>query len=101
MEGGAHVVMEAIRSSTPVLATRIPGNVGMLGANYAGYFEPGDSEGLATLIERCRDEPATLGGLCNQCLDRAPLFEPKREQATLLSLLDDMLARAHSSAAPR
>ncbi len=93
MEGGAHVVMEAIRSGTPVLATRIPGNVGMLGADYAGYFEPGDSEGLATLIERCRDEPAMLERLWKQCLDRAPLFEPKREQAALLTLLKDMLER--------
>ena len=30
MEGGAHVVMEAVRSGTPVLASRISGNVGML-----------------------------------------------------------------------
>ena len=76
IEGGAHVVMEAIRSGTPALATRIPGNVGMLGADYAGYFEPGDSQGLAMLLERCRDEPTMLEGLCRQCVDRAPLFEP-------------------------
>lgn len=91
MEGGAHVLMEAIRSGTPVLATRISGNVGMLGPDYSGYFEPRDSEGLATLIERCRDEPAMLDGLRQQGVDRAPLFEPKREQAALLALLDDML----------
>ena len=40
MEGGAHVIMEATLSGTPVLASRIDGNVGMLGADYAGYFEP-------------------------------------------------------------
>ena len=34
MEGGAHVVMEAVMSGTPVLASRIDGNVGMLGADY-------------------------------------------------------------------
>ena len=93
MEGGAHVVMEAIRSGTPVLATRIPGNVGMLGADYAGYFEPGDTAGLAALIERCRNNPAMLEGLNRQCVDRARLFEPKREQAALLALLEDMLAK--------
>lgn len=91
MEGGAHVVMEAIRSGTPVLATRISGNVGMLGADYAGYFEPGDADGLATLIERCRADPVMLEELGRQCVDRAPLFEPRREQAALLALLDDML----------
>ena len=91
MEGGAHVVMEAIRSGTPVLATRISGNVGMLGSDYAGYCEPGDAEGLAALIERCRDQPAILEELCRQCATRAPLFEPKRERATLLTLIDDLL----------
>ena len=88
-----HVVMEAICSGTPVLATRIPGNVGMLGSDYAGYVEPGDAEGLAALIERCRDQPAILDELCRQCAARAPLFEPERERATLLSLLNDLLEK--------
>ncbi len=92
IEGGAHVLMEAIRSDTPVVASRISGNVGMLGADYAGYFDPGDVDGLTTLIERCRDHPATLEALRQQCAARAPLFEPKREQATLLALVDDLLA---------
>ena len=39
MEGGAHVLMEAVRSGTPVLASRVAGNVGMLGADYLGYFD--------------------------------------------------------------
>lgn len=93
IEGGAHVVMEALRSGTPVLASRISGNVGMLGADYAGYFEPGDAKGLACLIERCRDQPAILEQLRAQCDARAPLFEPKREQATLITLLDDLLEK--------
>jgi len=93
IEGGAHVVMEAICSGTPVLASRIAGNVGMLGSDYAGYFEPGDAEGLATLIERCRDLPAILEELCRQCAARAPLFEPQRERATLLAVLKDLLEK--------
>ena len=56
MEGGAHVIMEAVRSGTPVLASRVDGNVGMLGPDYAGYFECGDAAGLAELLLRCRDE---------------------------------------------
>jgi len=93
IEGGAHVVMEAIRSGTPVLASRISGNVGMLGSDYAGYFEPVDAEGLASLVERCRDQPAILEELCRQCAARAPLFEPQRERATLLALVDDLLEK--------
>lgn len=90
MEGGAHVVMEAVRSGTPVLASRIPGNVGMLGADYTGYFEPGDDQGLAALLERCRDDPAILSDLRARCAARDPLFEPARERATLTALLDDL-----------
>src|SRR5256885_9312366 len=38
MEGGANVIVEAARIGTPILASRVPGNVGMLGARYPGYF---------------------------------------------------------------
>ncbi|MEO7108038.1 MAG: selenoneine biosynthesis selenosugar synthase SenB, partial [Rhodoferax sp.] len=58
MEGGAHVLMEAVCSGTPVLASRIAGNIGMMGVDYAGYFDHGDAQGLANALLRCR-EPAT------------------------------------------
>jgi hypothetical protein len=45
MEGGAHVIMEATASGTPVLASRIDGNVGMLGADYARLFSLGRRRG--------------------------------------------------------
>lgn len=91
MEGGAHVVMEAICRGTPVLASRIPGNVGMLGADYRGYFEPGDGAGLATLLQRTRDEPAMLADLQAQCAARAPLFQPAHERATLRRIVRQAL----------
>jgi putative glycosyltransferase (TIGR04348 family) len=91
MEGGAHVVMEAIRCGTPVLASRVSGNVGMLGRDYRGYFEPGDAAGLAASLQRLRDDPAMLQGLRAQCDQRSPLFEPAREQATLKNVIALML----------
>ncbi|MGP1681789.1 MAG: selenoneine biosynthesis selenosugar synthase SenB [Giesbergeria sp.] len=91
MEGGAHAVMEAVRSATPVLASRISGNVGMLGAHYAGYFELGDAAALADWLARCRDQPAILEHLARQCAQRSPLFEPARERETLLNLLNELL----------
>jgi putative glycosyltransferase (TIGR04348 family) len=91
MEGGAHVVMEAVRCGTPVLASRISGNVGMLGRNYKGYFEPSDAQGLAGLLSRCRDDAAMLPPLQAQCAARAPLFEPARERETLRKLLRELL----------
>jgi putative glycosyltransferase (TIGR04348 family) len=91
MEGGAHVVMEAVRSGTPVLASRISGNVGMLGRDYRGYFEPADAAGLAALLRQQRDDPAMLQGLRAQCDQRSPLFEPAREQATLKNVIASLL----------
>lgn len=91
IEGGAHVISEALRSGTPVLASRIDGNVGMLGADYAGYFEWNDARALAALLQRLRDQPAMLRQLAAQCRRRAVLFEPERERATLLRLLAELL----------
>jgi putative glycosyltransferase (TIGR04348 family) len=87
MEGGANVVIEAVRSGTPVLASRIDGNLGLLGADYAGCFPVGDARALAEQLARLRDEPAMLDRLQAQCSDRAALFEPARESAALLALL--------------
>jgi putative glycosyltransferase (TIGR04348 family) len=93
MEGGAHVVIEAVRSGTPVLASHIDGNVGLLGADYAGYFPPGDDRALAHLLERARDDAAMLACLQRQIESHAPLFSPAAESAALHRLLGELLAR--------
>ena len=87
MEGGAHVILEAVQSGTPVLASRIDGNVGMLGADYAGYFDVGNDAQLATLVRRCAAEPAFLDLLHSQCAQRAALFSPHREKRLVISLV--------------
>jgi putative glycosyltransferase (TIGR04348 family) len=96
MEGGAHVVMEAISSGTPVLASRIAGNVGMLGAGYAGYFDWNDAAGLVALLRRCRNSPQDplLAQLQAQCAARAPLFAPATERAALHQLVSTLLQPA-------
>lgn len=91
MEGGAQVILEAVQAGTPVLASRISGNIGMLGADYAGYFETGDHAGLARLIRRCTAEPSFLALLQDQCRQRAPLFEPQRERGLVLNLVHSAL----------
>lgn len=93
MEGGAQVVIEAIRSGTPVLASRIAGNLGLLGADYEGCFEPGDDAALAALLERARDDADMLPRLTARLATRAPLFAPQAEQAALLQLVGGLLAR--------
>ena len=96
MEGGAHVILEAVQSGTPVLASHIDGNVGMLGPHYSGYFELGDDAALAKLLLRCREDATFLPLLRQQCQARAPLFEPAREQQLLLQLVKTLVAPSAS-----
>jgi putative glycosyltransferase (TIGR04348 family) len=90
MEGGAHVVMEAVCSGTPVIASGIAGNVGMLGEDYAGYFPVGDARALAAMLERCKDEPQFIDTLKSQCVLRAPLFAPQAEASALLQVIQSL-----------
>jgi putative glycosyltransferase (TIGR04348 family) len=106
VEGGAHAVLEAVLSGTPVIASDIPGNRGMLGADYDGYFAVGDAPGLALALERSRDEPQWLDHLRRQCARRADLFEPLREERALGRLIREMLAQRrpnirHARKSPR
>jgi putative glycosyltransferase (TIGR04348 family) len=87
MEGGAHVVMEAICSGVPVIASRISGNEGMLGQDYAGFFPTEDANALAALLLRVRRDPSFYALLANQCALRAPLFAPAREQERLITIV--------------
>jgi putative glycosyltransferase (TIGR04348 family) len=87
MEGGAHVVMEAVCSGTPVIASRIAGNVGMLGDGYDGYFPLGDAQALSKMLQHCKDDSAFLDHLKVQCAARAPLFTAQAEQRALLQAL--------------
>jgi putative glycosyltransferase (TIGR04348 family) len=98
MEGGANVIIEAVTSGVPVLASHIEGNVGMLGTDYAGYFAPGDAGALARLIERCAQDPAFDALLRRQCAARAARFAPAAEQAALADLVDNLLRPATRAA---
>ena len=90
IEGGAHVLMEALCSGTPVLASRIDGNLGLLGQDYAGCFDVGDAQALAGLLRACRADPALLARLQAQCAVRAPLFDPAAEGAALHRWVQDL-----------
>jgi putative glycosyltransferase (TIGR04348 family) len=89
MEGGANVIIEAVTSGVPVLASDISGNRGMLGADYAGYFPVGDAAALARLIDRSIAEPDFYRLLKRQCAARALLFAPENERANLLLLVEN------------
>jgi putative glycosyltransferase (TIGR04348 family) len=89
MEGGANVICEAVASGTPVLASCIAGNVGMLGEDYFGYFPVANEQVLAELMTLAETAPSFYRQLADQCAARAPLFEPAREQAAVLALVEE------------
>jgi putative glycosyltransferase (TIGR04348 family) len=86
-EGGANVISEAAVAGVPVLASRMDGNVGLLGADYPGYFPVGDTHCLARLMRRLERQPAFARQLSKALSRRAPLFRPAREIAAWRRLL--------------
>ena len=91
MEGGANVIIEAVTSGVPVLASDIAGNRGMLGGGYAGYFPLGDSPALARLIDRVATDPVFHATLKEQCAARAALFAPAIEKTAVRDLVDNQV----------
>lgn len=90
MEGGANVVSEACRMGIPILASDIPGNRGLLGDDYSGYFKAQDTKQLAALLAKAENDPGFLATLASQVAALAPEFTPERESASL----DEALTRA-------
>ncbi len=80
MEGGANVLSEAIAAYVPVLASRIDGNVGILGARYPGYFEVGDTTKLTGLLNRAETSHEYLAKLRAWSESLAFLADPARER---------------------
>ena len=90
LEGGANVISEAAMAGTPVLASRIAGNVGLLGRDYRGYFPAGDTAALARLLWRAETDAEFHRLLRRQLRQRAPLFRPARERAAWKRLLREL-----------
>lgn len=97
MEGGANVIVEAISAGTPVLASHISGNIGMLGKDYEGYFPVGDAHALWLLLERCLKDSNFLSRLRSACAARAVLFKPETECARLCQMLGQLLQPARQN----
>ncbi|MGZ5662658.1 MAG: glycosyltransferase, partial [Usitatibacter sp.] len=94
VEGGANVIVEAVTSGTAVIASRISGNVGMLGAGYPGYFEPGDASGLAARLVQAVEDPEYRRALALAAAARKPLFAPRVEARAVRRLVESLLAPA-------
>ena len=96
-EGGANVISEAVVAGVPVLASRMDGNVGLLGADYPGYFPIGDTEALARLLWRIETDVGYVAQLRRAIARRAPLFKPERELAAWRKLLAELPSQSETA----
>jgi putative glycosyltransferase (TIGR04348 family) len=91
MEGGANVICEAARAGVPVVASRVPGNVGMLGRGYPGYYPLADDRSLARLLARASSDGRFYARLKEGVAARRGLFAPASERRGLLAVVREAL----------
>jgi putative glycosyltransferase (TIGR04348 family) len=87
MEGGAHVVSEAIDAGVAVLASKISGNLGMLGRDYGGYYPVEDDRALARRLRQIVEDPSYLHRLAAQTQARRSLITRNAEKLGLKNLM--------------
>jgi putative glycosyltransferase (TIGR04348 family) len=91
MEGGAHVVSEAIAADVPVLASKIAGNCGLLGKDYLGYFPVGNEKALARLLHRAETDQLFYKRIQEQVRKLQKLVRPNHERSSIQKLLTRLL----------
>lgn len=91
MEGGAHVVSEAIAAGVPVLASKIAGNCGLLGKDYLGYFPVGNEKALARLLLRAETDQLFYKKLQDQVRKLQKLVQPSHERSSVEELVTHLL----------
>jgi hypothetical protein len=100
-EGGALVIAEAISRNLFVLASRIPGNWGVLGGDYPGLFEAGQPKALSDLLVRLQQDTR----LCNHLREalhvlRARLCNPQAELQALVDAIEASTLKASALSRP-
>ena len=93
MEGGAHVVSEAIALGIPVIASDIPGNRGLLGEDYPAYYPKGDERALANLLYRSETMPSFYASLQKHIVLRKELIKPAREKQSIQEIVGALIAK--------
>ena len=101
MEGGANVIAEAARIGTPVIASRMPGNIGMLGERYPGYYPVADDAALAALIGRAKTDARFYRRLQSALRTRRKRFAPAAERAALMRVVREALQSRSSATRAR
>jgi len=92
-EGGPSVISEAIVNNVPILSSRMGASIGMLGADFPGFFECGDEVTLAKLMYRAEVDSRFYKRLLRAGKKRKGLFTPRKEQDCLRNLLKELVYR--------
>ena len=90
IEGSSNVLSEALVSSVPVVASRIPALMGTLGDQYSAYFAVGDTIALAGLLTRAESDQRFYRALRRQCRTAARLAAPQREHRLWKGLIREV-----------
>lgn len=91
-EGGANIVSEALASGTPVIASRVPGNVGLLGDDYPAHFKAGSTAELAALILRYEADIEFRRTVQAECRRLAHSVRPAAEKAAWRRVIAELVA---------
>lgn len=89
-EGGANVVSEAIACATPVLASSVPGNLGLLGDDWPAQFPVDDAAALAALLRRAATDSTFHQLLVARTVALQPMVSPRHELAAWRRLLGEL-----------
>jgi putative glycosyltransferase (TIGR04348 family) len=97
-EGGANAVSEALALGVPILATRIPGTLGLLGDDYPGTFAVEDTQALADLMLRAETDAGFYATLQDACRARAYLTDPAQEIESWREILKELTSETAGAA---
>ena len=86
-EGGANVISEAVVADVPVIASKVDGNIGLLGKNYRGYYPVGNTKELRKVILKAETDKAFIQSLAKQCNSIKSKFTGEREQESWAKLI--------------
>ena len=94
-EGAPNVLLEAAALGRPILATRIPGIVGILGSNHPGLFPVGDTRALCRLLHRLETQPGFVRKLSSASRELGRRSSASLERDSLLQMLREPIAGPH------
>ena len=86
-EGAPSVYSEAAALGVPILSTRIPASLGILGSTHPGLFDVHDAPRLANLIERAETDQGFYRELCDASLGLADCLSLAAESKAWKKLL--------------